>query len=100
MMSDILSTTKRVRKYRSNMTCLHGSETLMRGIQFSQRELPSPVSMSCVVQCYRLQGFIRGKKLRSQCMSKMRMGVKRLQSGDDLYIVTLEFSLTTPSCQL
>jgi hypothetical protein len=56
MMPDILPTTKRVRKYRSNMTCLHGSETLMRGIYFGPRELASPISMSCTVQCYRLQG--------------------------------------------
>jgi hypothetical protein len=64
MTSDILLTTKRVRNYRSNMTYLQGSETLMHGIYFSQRELASPVSMPCtrVVQCYRLQGFIMGTK--------------------------------------
>jgi hypothetical protein len=65
MMPDILPTTNRVRKYRSNMTCLHRSETLMHGIYSSQCELGSPTSMSCtrIVQCYRLQGDIRGKKI-------------------------------------
>jgi hypothetical protein len=63
MMNDILPTTTRTRKYRSNMTCLHGSEKLTHDIHFSQRELVSPTSVSCIVQCYRLQGFMRGKKI-------------------------------------